>query len=179
MDKILRLILLSFLLTACNLPRTTSDLGAVPPTDTPPIQSCYYNWATQPLPELSAQVQIEMETSGLKDITVRAEAFGENCYDSQTNELISFSAMETDFRIAVRVADLDDKDNLGDLLEKILIALDEFPPEATPGPQPGIVSISFQSGGGDMNLQFSFAEGKSAREGGLQGAALLDELLNK
>jgi len=59
-----------------------------------------------------------MEAAGLKDVTVRAEAYGENCYDSQTNEPVSFGAMETNFHITVKVADLAAKDDLGNLLEK-------------------------------------------------------------
>jgi hypothetical protein len=179
MRKILILILTALLLVACNLPRNGTDLGAAPATDTPADQPCYFNWATQFLPDLSAQAQVAMEAAGLKDITVRAEAYGENCYDSQTNEPVSFGAMETDFHITVKVADLADKDDLGNSLEKILVVLDKFPTGTTPGLQPGYIGVSFRTDSDELNLWFTVTEGKSARDDGLLGAALLDKLLNR
>jgi hypothetical protein len=119
-----------------------------------------------------------MEAAGLKDVTVRAEAYGENCYDSQTNEPVSFGAMETDFHITVKVADLAEKDDLGNWLKKILVVLDKFPTGTTPGPQPGYIGVSFRTGSDELNLWFTVTEGKSARDDGLLGAALLDKLLN-
>jgi hypothetical protein len=120
-----------------------------------------------------------MATAGLRNVTVRAEAYGENCYDAQTDEVVSFGAMETDYYITVKVADLADRNSLGNMLEKILVVMDAFPVGTTPGPQPGYIGVSFQAGGDELNLQFTAAEGKSAREAGLTGAALLDELQNR
>lgn len=180
MRKILGLVLISFLLTACKCPCGLIHIGTVPITETPTQQQpCYFNWATQPLPDLSAQVQTAMTVAGLNDVTVRAEAFGENCYDAQTNEVVSFGAMETDYHIAVKVADLADRDSLGNILETILVVMDAFPADATPGPQPGLIRVSFQTGSEELNLQFTAVEGKSAQEAGLMGAALLDKLQNK
>jgi hypothetical protein len=179
MRKIPFLILTALLLVACNLPRNGTDLRAAPATDTPVDQPCYFNWDTQPLPDLSAQVQAAMEAAGLKDITVRAEAYGENCYDSQTNEPVSFGAMETDFHITVKVADLVGKDNRGNLLEQILVVLDKFPTGTTPGPQPGYIGVSFRTGSDELNLWFTVTEGKSARDDELLGAALLDKLRDR
>ncbi len=180
MKKILGLFLFSLLLTACKCPCGLIHIGTVPVTETPTQQQpCYFNWATQPLPDLSTQVQTAMETAGLSDVTVRAEAFGENCYDAQTNEAVSFGALETDFHIVVKVAGLADRNGLGNMLEKILVVMDAFPEEATPGPQPGSIGVSFQAGSAELNLQFTAAEGKSTREAGLTGAALLDKLQSK
>ena len=175
MRKILGLILLPLLLAACHFPRPTAE--PLSPTGSPTQQICYYNWATQPLPELSAQVQAALEAAGLKDITARAEAYGENCYDSQTNEVVSFAAMETDYHITVRVADLADRESLGETLEKILVVLDGFPSDTTPGPQPGFIAVSFQSDTDALNFRFTPGEGELVRQEGLQGAALLEELM--
>lgn len=168
---------LSTLLAACNIPRPT----AVPMTvrDTPTNQPCYFNWATQPLPDLSKQVQAAMDSADLKGITATAEAFGENCYDNQTNQPVSFSAIETDFRITMKVASLEDKDELGNLLEKILTILDKFPIGSLPGSQPGYLFVTFRSGDQEMHLSFLMENGKAAREKGLYGAALLEELQKK
>jgi len=169
-------LLVALLLTACNLYRPGRVQETAPPTDTLDYHDCYYNWATQPLPDLSRQVQQAMEKAGLKGIKASAEAYGENCFDSQTNEVVSFSAMETDFKLSLEVPDLADTQALGDLVERILVVLDEFPTKSTPGPQPGYVGIHFGSGDQVLNLWFLIEKGKAARGEGLQGAALLEWL---
>ncbi len=73
MRKLLLLIPL-LLLVACNLPNITPTPLPVEASDTPSDQPCYFNWASQSLPELSAQVQAAMEAAGLADIQAIAEA---------------------------------------------------------------------------------------------------------
>ena len=192
------LLLLSLIIAACQpigpdlRPATATPTKSatptrtstpLPPTLTPtateyPYESCYWNWATQPLPELSAQVQAAMEAAGLKGVTATAEAFGENCFNAK-GEVVRFATMETDFRITVQIVSLNDREALGTLLEKILVVLDGFPTETTPGPQPGYVGVTFQSGKDELRLWFLVEEGESARALGLRGAALLDKLQNR
>jgi hypothetical protein len=179
MRKIIAIILSVFILTACNLPRSTPDLRTAPVTDTPADQPCYFNWATQPLPDLSAKIQAAIDAAGLKNVTATAEAFGENCYDSQTNQPVSFSAMETDFRLSVPVDNLKDNEKLGNLLNEILTVLDGFTSETTQAPQPGYVGVTFRTGNDELRLWFLVEDGKSARALGLHGAALLEELQSK
>jgi hypothetical protein len=179
MRKIIALLLPIFILAACNFPYVSPDPGVPPATDTPAGQPCAFMWATHPLPELSAKVQAAINAAGMTGVLATAEAFGENCNDAQTNKPVSFGAIETDFRITVKVTDLTNKDDLGNLLEKILVVLDDFPSGKIPGPQPGYVNISFQAGSDELNLMFIVTAGKSARALGLHGAALLEELQNK
>lgn len=140
-------VFLTMMLVACGSPITPADsinpvsrpdIGTLTPlTITPPAEteivyqpSCYFNWARQPLPELSSQVQTALEEAGLTGVTARAEAYGENCYDSQTNEVIYFAALETDFRVTLDVPNLEDSEHLGNMLEEALIVLDKFPSRA-------------------------------------------------
>ncbi len=186
---ILLLLCLTILL-ACNLPRPNLEPAPVTKTSTPfppaltptateyPYEQCGWNWATQPLPDLSAQVQSAMEAAGLKDVTAIAEAYGEDCLDANGNP-VRFAAMETDFRITVQVALLTDRESLGNLLEQILVVLDQFPASVTPGPQAGYVGVTFQSKDDELRLWFLMEDGESARALGLRGAALLDKLQNK
>jgi hypothetical protein len=172
------------LLAACNLPGRLPATGApLPPTDTPTAtvsyRECGWQWATQPLPELSLQVEQALQAAGLPLAAAVAEAYGENCIDSRTNQVAYFAAMETDFRITLDADDLGDEAALGDLLEKTLVVLDGFPPGATPGPQPGYVGITFQAGGEELRLWFTVTDGESARALGLHGSALLIELQNR
>jgi hypothetical protein len=169
------IILPVLLLAACNFPLSTPE--AV--TATSNSQNCYFNWASQPLPDLSAKVQSAINAAGLADVSENAEAYGENCIDSQTNTPVSFGTLETDFHITVKVVNLTDKKNLGNLLEKILVVLDTFPAGKIPGPQPGSINVSFQAGSDELNLMFSVPAGKSARLEGLHGAELLEKLQKK
>jgi hypothetical protein len=168
------LLLLTLLLSACNFPYATpvavEGQGELP---------CAFMWATKGLPELSNRIQSAIESAGLKRVTIYAEAFGENCVDTENKKIVSFGAMETDFHVTASVDDLTDKDALGNLLEKIMIVLDGFPAEEIPGPNPGIVNVSFQSGNEEFNMGFNMTEGKSARDAGLHGEELFEKLLSQ
>lgn len=184
MRKAVVLLTLLLLLSACNLPRhrlpdfALTDASAATITPTVPYEACGWQWATQSLPDLSTQVQAALESAGLDNVTARAEAYGENCISAE-NEVLRFAAMQTDFRITVEVESLADAERLGTLLEKILIVLDGFPTESTPGPNPGYVGVTFTAGTEELNLWFTATDGESARALGLRGAALLEELQNK
>ena len=171
--------LLTLLLAACNLPLSFPDFRSAPVTDTPTppagYTECAWNWATQSLPDLSDEVQSALEAAGLKGVTASAEAYGENCI-TKSGEVDHFATMETDFRVSLEVQDLADSVALGDLLERILVVLDAFPPDATPGPQPGYIGVRFIHGTEDINLWFNLTASKSARELGLHGADLFSEL---
>jgi ABC-type glycerol-3-phosphate transport system substrate-binding protein len=165
--------------TVAPTPTSTSLPAIHTPTATEvPYESCSWNWATQPLPELSVQVQAAMEAAGLTGITATAEAYGENCLNAK-DEVVRFAAMETDFRITIKIASLNDREALGTLLENILLVLDGFPTATTPGPQPGYVGVAFQAKDEELRLWFLVEDGESARALGLRGAALLDKLLKR
>ena len=161
-------------------PVTPSPLPpSVSPTLTETDAPCAYMWATQPLPELTDMVQQALRAIGLKDISGRAEAYGENCVDAKTGKPRSFLTMETDFRISVPVDDLADRQALGQAVEQILAALDQFPVTEVPGTQAGYIGINFTTAGDRLNLWFRRVDGDAARQKGLKGADLLDALLKK
>lgn len=178
MRKII-ILSLTLLLAACNLPRFIPDLRSVPITDTPKGQAdytqCAWSWASQSLPELSAEVQAALESDGLKDMTVSAEAFGENCITGN-GQVDHFATMETDFRFQVEVPDLADTSALGDLLERMLVVLEAFPTGVTPGPQPGYIGLRFFHGAEELNLWFKRTDSDSALALGLHGEQLFLEL---
>jgi hypothetical protein len=66
-------------------------------------QPCFFNWATKERPELSAQIEAELEKSGFTEVTVKASDFGENCISSETNEVQYFAAMTTEFSLTIPV----------------------------------------------------------------------------
>jgi len=176
MRKLIFQLLFIFLLTGCDLPGFKP--APEPASTALPSAHCSWIWASQPLPELSSKVQAGMLAAGLKDVTVISEVYGENCINA-AGKLDHFAAMETDFHITAQVADLTDKNNLGNSLERILVVLDDFPAGKVPGPEPGNISVSFQAGSDELNLMFIVTAGKTARSRGFHGAALIEAIQNK
>jgi hypothetical protein len=170
------LLLIIFLLTSCNMPRIKPT--AIPVSTDLPYTQCAWNWATQSLPELSTKVEGGIQAAGLKNVTVSAEAYGENCITT-AGKVDHFAAMQTDFYIVAKVENLTDIEKLGSLLEGILVVLDGFPNESTPGPNPGYVGMTFRKGSEELNLWFPVTAGESARARGSHGAVLFEELHNK
>lgn len=175
MRRLIALFLAVFSLANCSFPTR------IPTTVTAPDQApqCAFTWASRSLPELSAQIEAAIKAARLTGVEITAVAFGENCIDAKTNQVDSFATMETDFHVTAKVSKLSNKNELGELLEKILIILDGYPVGKIPGPQPGYINVSFQAVDEQLNLMFLVTAGKSARTQGLHSAALLDELTRK
>lgn len=160
--------------TPTDTPQPVAETATPTPTESP--YTCGYAWATQPLPDVTAQVLKAMQAAGLSEIGGRAEAYGENCLDAQTGKPRSFATMETDFRLTLPVPSLADEQALGQAVEQILNVLDEFKVGQVPGPQPGYIGIAFTSGNDTLNLWFRRTDGDTARQKGLKGADLLTAL---
>ncbi len=150
-----------------------------PPPDTPapsaPEGPCGWVWASQPLPELSRSVENALRANGLPDARAHAEAYGEDCVDSQGNILRS-ATMQTDFYITLPAADLTDTAELGALLDATLAVLEQFPASQTPGPQPGYVGITFQQDDQELRLWIAPSRLAELRASGLSGAVLFEAL---
>lgn len=162
------------------VPATETPIPSLTPTSTLSYTECTWNWATQPLPELSADLESDLQAALELPLTAYAEAFGENCFDGRTNQVAYFAAMETDFYITVQVEALAERETLGQTTERILtIVLSRFPVETTPGPNGGYIGITFVSDAEQLRLRLTWAEAESALASGLHGASLLDALENR
>ena len=188
------IILLTFFLTACNFPwpgrsvpqppetigRVTEtpssglSFGLPGETEAPSQTDCYFNWASEALPDLSEDFE-----RVLKEVQPQAqgyaEAYGEDCI-TQDGEVLRFLAMETDFHVTLKVKDLEDKQALGELVEQVLGVLEKFPTNETPGSQSGYLGITFEAKGNEVQLWFKVAEAQSLLEDGMRGEALFDTL---
>ena len=151
MFRLITVLLLVLLLAACNLPMLTStptldtaDLPTGVEITTPASGGgdCAWVWNSEPLPELSIQLQSAMEQAGLGDAAGRAIAFGEDCISADTGEVSYFAVKQTDFRFSLPVKDLTDLDAMGELVEGVLSVIDKFPPDDTPGPTGSTRSVS-------------------------------------
>jgi hypothetical protein len=182
-------LLLLVLLAACGQGISSQSITSSPGTETtlpstltPSAasgQSCYYNWATQFLSDLSARIQKDIDDSGLKGVTASANAYGENCYDINTNQVVSFASMETDIQVTAQVKSIKDTDDLGGLLERILAILEGLPTQSLSAGHLGYIGITYQAGAASMRLWFMDQDARAARERGLHGADLIAALQKK
>lgn len=190
------LILLTILLVGCNFPLykdrnfdsktataqmalTLTAASAITPSVTPDTSlagMCSYNWATQSLPNESVLLQNALQTAGVAFISVRAEAFGENCYDATSRGAVSFSTMETDFHVSVPVESLDNKEEMGNVAFTIIKTILDFPQGTFPGPNPGYIGINYKSETSELNLWFQISFIKDDVANGMKGTELFDKL---
>ncbi len=155
--------------------------SALPPSDYSCNSPFYMVWASHELETLSKEIQESLGAAGVGGAQATASAYGEDWveYDPATRDVVTvcnFSVMQTDFSVQLEVNDLEDREALGVQLAAVLAVLDEFPPEATPGSQPGQIEIVYTADGEENRMWFSVAEAKEARRSGMQGADLLEAL---
>jgi hypothetical protein len=155
------------------------DFATVEPTITPttalPYTECIWNWASNDLPDVTTQFQAALDTAGITYTQASAYAYGENCLN-QTGEIQYFAEMETDFRIELPAADLD-PETLGTLVAPVLmIVVNQFPPDSTPGPQPGRIEFRLVAGSEQSAVTVEQERAEEVVRSGLSGAALWEAL---
>lgn len=154
MQRTLRTFLLwTLILSACStgvaspppLPTATTEAPTVIPTTAVPTElpPCGYQWAYQDLPELSSSFQQSIQVLQ-PEAEANAYAFGENCI-FEDGSVAAFLPMETDFNITLQVMGLSNEAALGEWIVKVMQVIENIPQEQIVGPQPGRVSITFQS----------------------------------
>lgn len=166
--KIIFRPLLFWTLILCACSTSLSPTEAVPPAN----EGCGYQWATKPLPELSDKFQ-----QAIQQLQPSAQAnayiFGEDCVYADGHA--DFSAMETDFNITLQVADLTDANECGEWVVKVMQVITAIPKEELVGPRPGRVSLVFQAGTDQKNLNF-YIERYQYLPGGLNNAEICQRL---
>jgi hypothetical protein len=134
-------------------PSTIPPTQASPdPVQTPIPQNCGYQWAYQELPELSGSFQGSIQALQ-PQAQANAYAYGENCMLADGSNG-GFSAMETDFNITLQVSDLANEADLGEWIVKVMQVIANIPRDQIVGPQPGRVSMIFQSNDDQKALNF-------------------------
>ena len=158
----------------------TPDPTATPePTDppvTPTAKPCAYAWANKELPDETAVFQEALKKAGLGLVEVTLSAYGENCLDTQTDQVVSFGIMQTDFYFNIPVSNLNDKTEKGNWAAKVLAVVKDFPPGKVPGPNRGVCGMTFQTLADSTMLRFQVATGLRALEAGLSGEELFSLL---
>jgi len=141
-------------------------------------EPCAYQWATLPLPEVSLKIQDAFQKAGHNDVSVSAEAYGENCIHPETGQVVKFLTMQTDIHILSRVENVTEKEKIGNKLVEYILIIDEIPVESIPGSQKGQVQAIFIGQDDEINLWFSYMQGLQAVKHGLRGVGLLEALGN-
>lgn len=176
-------VLVIALFGACNFPEPGQPIGATTATETATLSQehtsneCGYTWANEELPELSNSFSQALQDT-LPGAQGFARAYGENCV-SETGEVVRFLAMETDFHITLKVENLENEQTLGELIEKVMDVLEEFPTDETPGPQPGYIGFTFESPEESFRLWVMRTEVEAALESGKHGEELFNALQPK
>lgn len=148
------------------------------PAEQPPYGACIWQWATELLPDLTADLILDLSDAGLTvapDET-RVTAFGENCLE-QSGEVAYFAAMQTDFDVSLAVAALTDRDAVGDALRQVLATIvTGYSVDETPGPNPGRIIITVQDGTDSLTVMVAYQAAADLLAQDMSGAELFDAL---
>lgn len=173
------LLVLAGLFFTGNLPQLEALIGPIQQKTLENDPNCAYVWATQPLPELTAELQKKLIKLDVRASEVNAAAFGENCVLAD-GTVDRFITRQTDLYFMVPVADFEDQDLLGSITEEIILFVRDIPQNTLPGPQEGYIQVNFISADGRMqSLWFQGSDGLAYLDKGLKGADLYKKLFKK
>lgn len=144
----------------------TAPVTTAPPSATPTPASaentpCVWQWATQTNDELTQTIQAVVDQRGVSDITIVAMSYGENCLNADAS-LRYYAIMETDFQVSIRVESVQDEAALAEKITAALAVLKDYPPEQTPGPQPGYITFTFHDGNEERLLRAGYIQAMEA-----------------
>ena len=131
-----------------NTATVPGSLQAPAVTVTPTYEGCYFVWATHVLPDVSQTFNVALQKLGA-DISGSASAYGEDCVYADGHS--TFSQMETDFDVTIKVQDANNEQELGNWIVEVMKVVDAFPPS----PQPGRVTFAFEKDGQQQFLYVS------------------------
>jgi hypothetical protein len=165
--------------TAQYFTPTPSPTLTVTVSSTAGIQNagCSYAWAHRAFPDVAALAETAFIKAEITNTTIRVDAYGEDCFDNNTNQVVGFSAMTTDFYLTVQVdADkLEDQTALYNDLMKAYAALNTIPLDKMPA-LPGYLDINWLSGGEYKRFHAMFGQIQAALDKGLSDEKFLEEL---
>lgn len=137
---------------------------------------CAYVEASKDAPDASAAITQAYRSANITHVDVRAEAVGENCIDTNTNRVASFSTRQTDIYLLVPVQDIHDTQALGDWISRLVPLIETVPADQLPGPNPGNIAIQFTNGTDEVNLWFPRQTAQGLLQKGIRGSALYEAL---
>ncbi|MBI5961182.1 MAG: hypothetical protein HY866_20765 [Chloroflexi bacterium] len=157
------------------------EVMVITAVSTPAYPECSWIWANEEQPDLTEQLGAALTAQGIEYTQLRVYAFGENCMNP-AGEIAYFAAMETDFELTLALADVSDLEAMGNRVADVLgIIVSQFPPDSTPGPQPGRIQITVNGEAGSWNAVLTYTEALDVIGQGqiampLRGAAVIQAL---
>jgi hypothetical protein len=150
---------------------------SIPPESTPTFNPllCLYVEDFRSLPDLSTDLLDLYDLAGFRDIEVWAEAYGQVCLD-ENKESRDFLPRQTNIRVALSIASLEDLNQVGVRLREILAVLVSVPQAELPGPDIGTMSVTFYAGGSDLKFSFPMDLARRSYDQGLTGEDLIQVL---
>lgn len=136
---------------------------------------CAYSWAHRDLPDVATLAQNALAKANITDTTIRADAYGEDCIDFNTNTIVSFGAMTTDFYLTVEVSNLNGPNTLADYVVDVYTVLSDLNQDSLPA-RLGYLGFTFTAGTTTKYLRTTFDDIKAALDKNLSGSKLLDAL---
>lgn len=162
------------------IPSSTPVPSPTPiPTFTPTPIPCAFAWVNQPLEEETARLQELLLKNGWNTVEGMLMAYGENCLDVSTDQVVRFTPLQTDFYFTVPVPSVENQNELGFWVERLIQIAEQLPQEELPGITRGYMSILFDNGREQVRLWFPIEEGAKALESGLRGNTLFQKLQAK
>jgi hypothetical protein len=166
--------------TRTHTPRPRGTLTSSPTftaTPSPAYLQCAWQWARQPVPEITQQAQdffIKAEFS----VGIWVETYGENCIDYRagTPTVAYFAAMTTDFYLNIYSTNLSDARSLAESYVKAYQLLVEFSAEADLPARPGYLTMTFNAPGYFTTVRAMFSDIQALLDDALTGQALLEAL---
>lgn len=148
--------------SASPSPSPTAPAAAASPL------TCGYNWTNREGdPALVRQIQEALVAAGLTGAVTQVGEYGEGRFCSDSS--ITFLHLEYNFSVTLPVADLTDRQALGNQLGQVLTVLETFATKSQDR-----IAVQFIAGGAKEGVYTTKEAWGKAR--GLTGAALLDAL---
>lgn len=108
---------------------------------------CVYVWSSRALPEVSTEINQTFRQLGLVEVEVEASAYGKDCLDSATNQVVDFVILQTDVYFQVSIENVNDPQLLGEWVERIAkVMIDKYKPGKIPGTTAGYYGFTFTNG---------------------------------
>lgn len=139
------------------------------------VVRCAYSWAHRDLPDVAVLAQNALESAGIANNSIRADAYGEECINFSTNTVVSFGAMTTDFYVTAQLPNLNFPNTLANYVMDVYAVLSDLDQDSLPA-RLGYLDFTFTSGTTTKYLRTTFDNIEAALDKNLSGQKLLDVL---
>ncbi len=139
------------------------------------VVQCAYSWAHRDLPDVATLARAALESADIADTAIRADAYGEECINFNTNTVVSFGAMTTDFYLTAELTNVNNANVLADYVVAVYRVFSDLPRQNLPA-RLGYLDFTFTSGTTAKYLRTTFDDIKAAMDKNLSGQKFLDAL---